>query len=677
MGQGCHVRATRKASGLNTMDSALRAVASDGDGTMRRQGPADGGTLFAADRVSESDALGRAPAAALLAELILHGRAETPFCIGVFGAAGSGKSMFLDQVVAASVRLAAAATEAGVATPFVADCTVVRVDAARPGDPEALLASAVYERLVSTHPALAAELRHAGDDPQDAAHAAADRLTDVRRRLDAERQGLDALSGREARLAETVLETPGSAVDTYARSRRARLEGALRQFGFAVTDPVATYKGLVREASEQVGTLPRLALTLRALYAYKGQTRLLVGAVLLAVAAWLVAMLRGQQDSWLEAVRGLGEKAVPVADWMAAHVSLLGPLPSLLLLAAVLFLLLNVVRAARFVLPISRGVDLLHGDLEGRRRDLTGMIAHQTQRVDALVAQAEAAAHQASATARRVAARGDASAAEAVTPRPEALRTAESGAATILATLATAMARGGSEAPRRLLVAIDGLDARSSEDAARVVAATRRLFGPGVVTILAAGQSHLVAGFGDTDPARAMAALARCVQVPFRIATSGGAAAARRTFAKDLIEGTATAAVPPEPPDARQSVLERAWQPREAEMVAAVAPFAGDSPRAVKHFVNLYRIARADPRLAGAAPPVFTALALALALDVHGFADDLSALERASHGEAPGQSTTLREALAAARDASGTMVELAQAQRALDVAASYSSRVDL
>lgn len=653
-------------------------------------------TLVTPDRPTGDDELGRAPDAAFLAEVVTHRQAETPFCLGLFGADGSGKSFFLEQVMQAVAAISAGAAAVGEASPFLSDVLVVRVDASRDGDPGACLADAVFAGLALPWPALAAELSHAGADPLEAAHEAAARLDDARRRLDTERQGLEALGGREARLVEGVLETPGSRVDGYARANRSRIERALRQFGFSVADPVGTYKDLVREGAESDGWAGRLGLGLRALWAYQGQGRLLGLAVLFALLAWALRLAQANQQSWIGSLRETGDKAGPVADWAQAHLFWLTPLHTGALLVALAALAWAAVRAARFLQPILKGVSLLRHDLDQRRRDIKGHLAHQTRRVDGLTAEVEAAAQHAAKAERRAGARplaGSNPPKRSGSPTPtetaralavaffrdlEAAMTAPAEADPLPVPRVDGPAAGTvprRSAPRRIVVAVDGLDRRPSEAAARFLDAARDLLGAGVVTVAAAGHAHLAAGFAETDPAFALAQIARCVQLAYRVDGVGGTEAARTAYAARLLEGTPSPRRnPAEGIDPRRSSLDSPWRPREVQTVAALSAFAGDTPRAVKHFVNVYRVARGDPHLRDAPPPVFTALALALALDAHGFPDDLAALERASHGEPASESTVLRRALAVAREASGEPVELGQAQRGLDVARRYTTR---
>jgi hypothetical protein len=635
--------------------------------------PAVDRPLLYPDTPAGPDELGRDVDAGFLAEVLLHKQVETPFCLGLFGAPGSGKTSFLDQIGEAVQRLGGAA--GGRDGPFLEGAVVVRVDASMPGEPGALLAGAVLDRLAATHPALAADLLYAGADPSEEARKAAEALNDIRRLHESERQTLDDLTNRDGRMVEAVLESPGSSIDAYARGHRSPIERSLRQFGFSVIDPIATYKQLVREAAEQPAPSARVAIGLRALWAYRGQTRLLLAALFFALLAWAVTTVADDQDSWLSAVRGMGDKAAPVADWAQAHIGWLGSLHTLALIICLLALATVALRAARFLRPIFKGATLLRHDLDVRRRDLKGLLAHQTRRVDGLAADVDTAARRANEAERRAGARP-----RGGPERPRVVRASrpDAASAAFFGALASAMESPGETgaAPRRILVLIDDLDLCSGVVAAGVLDAARRLLGPGILGVVAGSRSHLIDGFSETDPAQAFARFERCVQVGYRLDAGGGGEAARAAYAS-LLAGT-------RPPfkvaergpalDRSQSALDRPWRPREAETVAALSGFAGETPRAIKRFVNLYRIARADPHLRDAPAPVFTALALALALDAQGLFDDLDALERVSHGDVPGEQTALRRALAVAREASGVPVELGEARRALAVAGRYATR---
>ena len=85
--------------------------------------------VFTADSASEPDHLTQRPNAAFLAELAAHRSAETPFCIGLFGPAGSGKSSFLNALLGSVGDMTAAAAESGNAGPFLPHIATVRIEA--------------------------------------------------------------------------------------------------------------------------------------------------------------------------------------------------------------------------------------------------------------------------------------------------------------------------------------------------------------------------------------------------------------------------------------------------------------------------------------------------------------------------------------------------------------------
>ena len=116
--------------------------------------------------------------------------------------------------------------------------------------------------------------------------------------------------------------------------------------------------------------------------------------------------------------------------------------------------------------------------------------------------------------------------------------------------------------------------------------------------------------------------------------------------------------------------LDRPWTDVEDHLVSVLAPFAGPNPRTVKRFVNSFRVARADPRLAAdAAPADIAVLAVVLALDATG-----AGVELGSYGDTAGQPPAgpLSSALAAAREVIGTPFSIAEGRRGLKVARIYS-----
>ncbi len=378
----------------------------------------------------------------------------------------------------------------------------------------------------------------------------------------------------------------------------------------------------MREASEAGGPAARWTSWLRAFWAYRGQGRLLVLAAALLLAAWGLGALIENEPRLLESVRSGGERMAGLADWLESQWHWLQPLKRMLQLAALVAVAINVFRGVRFLMPIHRGVTFLRSDIEGRRRDLDSLLAHQTRQVDTLAREAELATELSAEAERRLAA-----AAGSVSPpvRRDADPATES--RSFFAAIAAAMSNSGgdrvpssgSAAPARLVVGIDGLDDLTSAEAAGYLQAAHRLLhAPGFVALVAADRNHLATGLAETDPALAARRLDRLVQIPYGVGGedwSGSAA-----FARALLEGgdADTGELDEASPEAAVSSLDRPWTQSERAVVEALAPVAGSTPRAVKRFINLYRIARADPRLGNGSAKDLAALAMALALQSAG-----------------------------------------------------------
>ncbi|WP_237479735.1 P-loop NTPase fold protein [Lichenibacterium dinghuense] len=642
----------------------------------RPVGAADGLPVFASDG---ADGLDQAAAAGLLAELAMHRRAETPLSVGIFGPPGSGKTRFLATLLDAAARLGAAAGAAAGTTPFLSRVVTARAEAVPGRNAVSLLVDAVLSSLAEAHPAFAETAVHAGSDPREAARLAGERVNALRRALDGERQTLDELSSRRARLTDAVLfDASGSRLDGFARANRGRIEARLAGFGIGSGDPVRTYKELVRQGAEAGGG-SRLGLTLRALWAYEGQGRLLVLAALLVALGWAAGAGADNPDAVASWLAGFGDRFTAATDWGRAHLDLLQPVSRIAFALAALALLADVVRAARFLGPIFKGAALLKGDLAARRRDLDGLLAHQTRRVDGLAAEAEAAGHGAEAAQRRAEERrgggglsdhGAALAGELF----GLARTPEIAADGFFAELSRGMAAGAEGAPERVVMALDGLDRLPAAEAAALLGAAGRLLArPGFALVTALDRDAAAEALGETDPAGAASRLDRAVGVSYDLRAAGPdvSALAGRLLDPRVAEERAAPAV-----DGTRSALDRAHEPYEAELVSRLAPFAGSTPRAVKRFVNAYRVARADPRLARAAPACFAMLALGLALDGAGAGSELAGFDAdVARGRVTvDPASEFGRAFAAAIGTVGQEAAAADLRRGLAVARSYGRR---
>ncbi|MDB5649631.1 MAG: hypothetical protein JWL62_1151, partial [Hyphomicrobiales bacterium] len=368
--------------------------------------------FYTPDTSAAVEPLGSDEPLAAVAELAAHAGTQGPLTIGLFGKPGAGKTTALERLCAGVEALAEGARKLGAASPFVSRLAVVRIDATRcEGEPSTAIANEIHHALSSgagqAYSTLATEAAHAVRDPAIVARELNEKLADARLRLDVERRALQEFDGRRAKLAETILyETPGSRVDAYARANRGRIESRLRAFGFS-GEPVANYKDLVRDLAESSGATSRVGAFLHALWGFKGQTRLIVFAVFFLLSAWVFGLTQTNGPGWLEWLNlNGGERMAPITGWLSGHLDAIGSLRTLAILIALACLALNVWRAARFTMPVLRGVSLLRADQDARNRDISGLLALQTRRVETISSEADALARLAETAERRAAVAG-------------------------------------------------------------------------------------------------------------------------------------------------------------------------------------------------------------------------------------------------------------------------------
>ncbi|MDH7799944.1 MULTISPECIES: hypothetical protein [unclassified Beijerinckia] len=634
------------------------------------------GIPHSADRPHGADALGLDNALSGVAELIAHKRAQGPLTIGIFGGSGSGKSFALNRLLAMVEQLRGGATAAGATSPFLSRITVARLDAGRAdGNPVNALAASVYDALrkssAGEQAGLADEIVASSLDPRAAARAATERLMELRRKLDAERQELHELSGRRARLAETVLyQTSGSRIDSYARSNRGSIESRLRAFGFDNNDPVATYKDLVRDVGERPGIVGRVSTFMHAMWAFRGQTKLLVYAVIFSALAWALGHAELNLPTWIKWIQGLGEQAQPVAAFVQKNASWLGSLRSLCNWLVLAMLALNVVRAFRFVAPIYRGVSHLSADMDARRHELDHLISNQTRLVDDLGSDADSQARRAEEAERRAVAQGARAgvAQDAASPFVKNSGSADADARAFLAGLATAPEE---RRPQRIVVAIDNLDAVAAPQALALLDDVTQALSHPVYATIASVDADVV---GATPEARGR--LSKLLQTPFNVgnAISRGYGA----FVKGLLAPAGQAGPQLvannnglQALDAAVSVLDAPMRAGEANLLETLSVLAGSSPRRVLQFINLYKLARTRST-------AFAPLALALAVECSGDAQ----LKQALHGGVAGKAddaevafdnAALASALKAVAMVNRHPVSVGQMREGMAIASAYSA----
>ena len=122
--------------------------------------------------------------------------------------------------------------------------------------------------------------------------------------------------------------------------------------------------------------------------------------------------------------------------------------------------------------------------------------------------------------------------------------------------------------------------------------------------------------------------------------------------------------------EAAASPIAEPFSPGETALLAALAPLAGGSPRAVKRFLNAYRVAR------GAGPPR-SAVALMLAIRLGGDRAATAAMvealaETGPYLAEPAGPPALAAATGAAHAANDSAITAADAREAWEVALRYS-----
>ncbi len=555
-----------------------------------------------------------------LSELLRRPDAPTPFAIGLFAKAGGGKSSALNWL--------RASLSAPDGSPVAA---LKAVDLA--AEPERALAAALFRALAPNFGPFANEAAHEGahfgSDAGALARAAHEKLDLLRRKLLTERQNLALTEARRAGLAESLLyDTPGSRVDAYARRIRAAFEPRLRRFGFS-GDALTGFKDFTRDLNETGGVKSRLASACKAVYAFPGQIRLLVYAVLCFGLGWGASWLADNNTLWLNPINASGAQGAQAGDYLQHHLDWLTQSAHVLSLLGLALIGLNLWRAFSFMQPLFHAAGLLDEDVAAKRHELDQTLAHQARSVDLIGAETAAVAAKAADADRRAAAAG-ASKNPPLFLETDAATQKRDFSLGFLQTLSAGIEKGGSGAPRKLIVIVDGFEG-VADPAALFDRLHDLLARPGFVAVYAINP-----GLFGAAPEN----LTRRIQLPLQLAA-----------------GRSEAAMSLAPLDAPLS-------PLATQLIGAVTPLAGDGPRLQKRLRNLFRFLRpAEDAPAG----LSAALALFLAAQLGASADDRRSLNEALDGGgagfAPFGSPVLKEALAAAGP-----IDRAQARQAAALA---------
>jgi hypothetical protein len=555
-----------------------------------------------------------------LSELLRRPDAPTPFAIGLFAKAGGGKSSALNWL------------RASISAPDGSPVAALKaVDLA--AEPERALAAALFRALAPNFGPFANEAAHEGahfgSDAGALARAAHEKLDLLRRKLLIERQNLAQTEARRAGLAESLLyDTPGSRVDAYARRIRAAFEPRLRRFGFS-GDTLTGFKDFTRDLNETGSVQSRLVSAGKAVYAFPGQIRLLVYAVVCFGLSWGASWLSDNNTLWLNPINSSGAQGAQAGDYLQHHLDWLTQSAHVFSLLGLVLIGLNLWRAFSFMQPLFHAAGLLDEDVAAKRHELDQTLAHQARSVDLIGAETAAVAAKATDADRRAAAAG-ASKNPPLFLETDAATQKRDFSLGFLQTLSAAIEKGGPGAPRKLIVTVDGFEGVA--DPATLFDRLHDLLArPGFVAVYAINP-----GLFGTAPEN----LTRRIQLPLQLAAGRSEAA--------------TSLAP----------LDAPLTPVATQLLGALTPLAGDGPRLQKRLRNLFRFLRpAEDAPAG----LSAALALFLAAQLGASADDRRSLNEALDGGgagfAPFGSPVLKEALAAAGP-----IDRAQARQAAALA---------
>jgi hypothetical protein len=565
--------------------------------------PALSAAAFASDSPLAPSAYAPPPTLALrlarFADLAVA--APMPFALALLAPAGGGKSSALGWIEARVAKTGA---------------LVARLDAADlAAEPERALAVGLYRALAPAQGALVAEAARAaelfGADAGAFSRAAQERLDGLRRRLIAERQALAEQQARRAALPDTVLyDWPGSQVDAHARRMRGGFETRMRGFGLT-GDALLTFKDRTRDLAAHAGFPARLRACLHALYAYRGQTALLVYAVLFLLLAQGLDWLAQHKADWLGWLARTHEAGAQTADFLRDRIGFLDSGPAVATLLALVCLGLNLWRAYAFCAPLLGAAQRLDADVAARAREHDHAVADQQRVVERLAAQTSAAAQQAREAEQRAESAGASKEPPAFLER-DSLECRRDHALGFLNALSAGLSNGNA----RLVAMVDGFE-KAGAGAALFERIGALLARPGFVALFA------------LDPALCGAqAQERALQLTLR-----------------LDSGVV------DPPSF--APLGAPLSAPEERLLSALAPLAGTTPRATKRLRNFYAFLR--PAL-GADDKLAPALVLALAAEIAGGAerDALASLVTGGHADAA-RAQRLAEFLKVAQDVGGSI----------------------
>ena len=540
-------------------------------------------TAFLSDNVTDTDLTGVGAKLRPLSEIIASAATETPLAAALAGLPGVGKSTGLGLLAKFAKDASRRGTDGALSGVAFAQLNVNYAD----GPSEALAAAGFDALCAADAREVAEEAALSSGDPgraYDAARAAHDELCT---RLESDRIALDEAEGKRARLEDILLfQSPASQIDGFISANRGQIEGRLRRFGLPTDNDSKAYRNLLRERSA-AGIARRAALAISAIVAYSGQMWLLLLAVLCFVAGFGLHSFR--TDSVAQWLSGTGSAGAAIADAIASHGEAIGRTGEALFALGIFFIGLNLWRALSFEAILARGLRFWRRDLLPRQENLDGTIKRLRDKVASLRSDVEKSDLRLASAAKRATAIQEIGRNARLEFLPEADSAERSRA--FLAQVSKRLREAKGDGLRRLVFFVDNIDLLEPERAMKWLERAIDALGPGFVIVLAFDSTRLERATAGSD---GRARLERAFSFVVDMGAAGRVDPARLLVRQIESRGFEGGASDTDDGGATARAITQHLTADESAMLAALAPYVRPTPRAIRRFLNLYRLLRAE-----------------------------------------------------------------------------------
>jgi hypothetical protein len=517
-----------------------------------------------------------------LAEILVSAATETPLAIALSGRPGVGKSTALAVLAKIARAASRRGTEGAIPGTVFAQLVVNYADG-----PNETLAAATFDALCAADArAIAEEASLSSGDPSRAFDAARIAHDELCTRLESDRIALDDAEGKRARLEDTLLfQSPASQIDGFINGNRGQIESRLRRFGLPTDDDTKAYRNLLRERSA-AGLARRGALATHAIVGYRGQIWLLVLAVLCFVAGFgLNSLHTDAVTQWLSASGSMG---ATIADAIASHGEALGRTIDAVFGLGIVLVAYNLWRAFSFEMLLARGLRFWRRDLLPRQENLDGTVRRLREKVASLRSDVEKSDLRLAAAAKRATATQEMGRNARLEFLPEADSAERSRA--FLAQVSNRLSEANANGVRRLIFFVDNIDLLEPERALKWLERAASVLGPAMAIVVGFDSVRLERAAGSDGRAR----LERAFSIVVDIGTAGRVDLGRLLVRQLAARGADGALAEADDGAATARSITQNLASDESSMLAALAAYVRPTPRAIKRFINIYRLLRAE-----------------------------------------------------------------------------------